>query len=152
MSGRKLCLIGQDSAAFSRLACGAGLLTGDARPRSLDVHVPDGISLAEGDAVTLSIAPRFLLRAAMLAYGLPLLSMLGVVGLAWVMGFAGSDLWSVAFSLLGLGAGIAAGRTLLRRVSEMGWSATVRVGRSTMVALAPGRRASRSICTPACSV
>lgn len=95
--------------------CGAGLLTGNAKPRRMEVGIPQGMAFAAGDAVTLSIAPRYLLRAAMLAYGLPLLLMLLAVGLARVAGVASSDAAAVVFSATGLLVGIVLGRWLLRR-------------------------------------
>jgi sigma-E factor negative regulatory protein RseC len=93
--------------------CGAGLLAGEPKARQVEVRIPSGMTLEYGDSVTLGIAPRYLLRAAMLAYGLPLIGLLAFCGIAWTSGVVGNDLAAVPYALAGLYAGILAGRRLL---------------------------------------
>jgi sigma-E factor negative regulatory protein RseC len=90
--------------------CGAGLLMPDERDTELSVSVPEGATLHQGDTVTLSIAPKYLLRAAFLGYGLPLLGLVAAVGFASLTGFGTSDIAPVFFGTAGLVAGILAGR------------------------------------------
>jgi len=56
-----------------------------------------------------------LLRAAFLAYGLPLVSMLVFIGAAAIFGNALSDLTGAIVAIAGLAAGIFAGRRILKR-------------------------------------
>ena len=56
--------------------CGAGIFTGRDGQQHLRLTVPDGISLAVGDSVTVSMQGRTLLAASALAYGLPLAGLL----------------------------------------------------------------------------
>lgn len=92
--------------------CGAAL-PGRRRSRQLRVSVPDGLDLQPGDTVRLGLEPAVLLRAAWLAYGLPLTAMVAAVaaGSASVQSEAGA----VALGAAGLAAGAAAARHLLRR-------------------------------------
>ena len=92
--------------------CGAGLLGSNEKPRRVETSIPAGMTLAVGDQVRLTVAPRHLLRAAILAYGLPLISMLVFVAIAWGFGAADSDLLAVAFALTGLVAGFLLSRRL----------------------------------------
>ena len=52
--------------------CGAGILPGRTGNRRLEVPVEPGLQLAEGDIVGIELAPRSVLRAALIVYGLPL--------------------------------------------------------------------------------
>ena len=90
--------------------CGAGLLMPDERDTELSVSVPEGTTLRRGDTVTLSIAPKYLLQAAFLGYGLPLLGLVVAVGVTSLAGFGTSDIAPVIFGTAGLVAGILAGR------------------------------------------
>jgi sigma-E factor negative regulatory protein RseC len=84
--------------------CGAGLLTGAGRIRRVEAVVGDDMSLAAGDCVEIGLAPANLLRAAMLAYGLPLAGGVGFAGLAylWAAGDTAAALAALAGMLLGL--------------------------------------------------
>jgi sigma-E factor negative regulatory protein RseC len=93
--------------------CGAGLLGTNEKPRRLETSIPAGMTLAVGDRVRLTVAPRHLLRAAILAYGLPLISMLAFVAIAWGFGAADSDLLAFGFAVTGLLAGLLLSRRLL---------------------------------------
>lgn len=92
--------------------CGAGLLQ-RGKAKVLEVSVAEGLELDVGDRVRLDLAPDRLLRAAWLAYGLPLLSMVVATALAALVLAPGSDLAMVAFGGLGLAAGVLAGRRKL---------------------------------------
>jgi sigma-E factor negative regulatory protein RseC len=94
--------------------CGAGLLQ-KGRARLIQVKVADGLVLEPGDCVRLELAPQHLLRAAWLAYGLPLLAMVLSVAAATAVSWPLSDLVVMAFGAVGLGAGLVAGRSILRR-------------------------------------
>ena len=95
--------------------CGAGLLSGPGKAKKIDVTVPPGMTPDVGDRVTLTLAPAQLLRAAAIAYGLPLLAM---VVAAWLASFvaAGPDnLTAIGIVSVGLVAGFAASRRILGR-------------------------------------
>jgi sigma-E factor negative regulatory protein RseC len=93
--------------------CGAGLLQQD-RTRTVKARVRPEQRLAPGDRVRLELAPDRLLRAAWLAYGLPLLGVVLAVAAASTFEQAGNELLVVAGGALGLVAGLAAGRRALR--------------------------------------
>jgi sigma-E factor negative regulatory protein RseC len=95
--------------------CGAGLLASGESLRRIDVASPPGMRFAIGDAVTLSISPRQLLRAASIAYGVPLASLVTGAGLAWLSGAGQGGPWAIGFAIAGLGTGIVVSRRLLRR-------------------------------------
>jgi sigma-E factor negative regulatory protein RseC len=63
--------------------CGAGLLIGSDRTRLIEVQVSPGLGLKAGDKVKLTLSPSNLLRAALLAYGLPLGGIIIALGMAW---------------------------------------------------------------------
>jgi len=73
------------------------------------------MALHAGQHVRLAMAPADLLRAAFLAYGLPLVSMLALVGTAAILGGAVSDLAGFVLATIGLAAGFLAGRWILER-------------------------------------
>lgn len=75
------------------------------------------MGLASGDTVRLAVAPRQLLRAAFLAYGVPLLAILLSVGVASATGIVTTDLGSIGFALAGLGGGLYLSRRYLARDS-----------------------------------
>jgi sigma-E factor negative regulatory protein RseC len=106
------------AAACARCAagrgCGAGLLQ-NGRTRQIQVRVADGLRLAPGDCVRLYFEPRHLLRAASLAYGLPLLAMVLSVAAATAMADLVNDPGVVACGAAGLALGLIAGRGILRR-------------------------------------
>lgn len=95
--------------------CGAGLLASTGGPKTLSVRMPAGVRLQVDDVVRLSIAPRHLLRAATLAYGLPLAGALGALAIAWIARADIGDAAGVVVALAGLVAGHLAGRWLLQR-------------------------------------
>ncbi len=95
--------------------CGAGLLEAGRGAREFTLHRPPGIALAPGDRVSLRLAPERLLRAALLAYGLPLIALLGVpAAVNWLRGPL-TDAELVLAAAVALAGSLAAGRRLLAR-------------------------------------
>lgn len=95
--------------------CGAGLLTGPQKARRIDVIAPPGIRPAVGDTVTLALPPRQLLRAAAIAYGLPLSSLVLSALFAWLAGAGPDSLAAVGIVFSGLAIGFVVSRQLLVR-------------------------------------
>ena len=95
--------------------CGAGLLEGGRGPRELTLTCPPGVDLRPGDRVNLTLGPARLLRAALLAYGLPLAALLGIPATAaWLHGpLADAELAFLAAGSLAIA--VIAGRRLLAR-------------------------------------
>ena len=62
--------------------------------------------LVDGDDVHLAVAPRQLLRAAFLAYGVPLLAIVVAVGVGVISGLASTDPRAIGFAIAGLVFGI----------------------------------------------
>lgn len=97
--------------------CGAGLLTGARQPKLIDAVVAPGMDLAPGDEVELTLAPTHLLRAAALAYGLPLLGVIVALGIAWYLDQALNDALAVLLAIVGVSGGAIVGRHFLKRES-----------------------------------
>ncbi len=95
--------------------CGAGLLTGASRSRLIDVSVTPGMDLKPGDDVRLTLAPSHLLRAAVLAYGMPLAGVIIALGIAWIMSRTLNDVLAVVLAICGLVAGALFGRHFLNQ-------------------------------------
>jgi sigma-E factor negative regulatory protein RseC len=95
--------------------CGAGLLTGRTGSTEVELQLPPGHHYRAGDKVTLSIASSSLLRAALLAYGLPLAGTVLALTLGWLLMAPLSDLAAALIALAGLLAGFFAGRGQLRK-------------------------------------
>lgn len=97
--------------------CGAGLLGSTDAERRLDVAAPANLSVDVGDKVTLTLAPRSLLRAAAIAYGLPLFSLVAAASLAWLSGADPDSLAAIVIVAIGLVTGVTISRVLLNRGS-----------------------------------
>lgn len=97
--------------------CGAGIFQASEQSREISVRIPADMAVREGDFVELTIGPKFLLRAAMLAYGLPLVSMVLFPGLAWLIMGGIPDIVGISLAVAGLAAGLVIGRNILRRES-----------------------------------
>ena len=97
--------------------CGAGIFQDSDRKREIQVAVPAGMSLRVGDAIELTISPKFLLRAALLAYGLPLAGVISFPTLAWMLRGNPGDGPGIVVAILGLVAGIVVGRRILEQSS-----------------------------------
>lgn len=95
--------------------CGAGLLAGRSGTTQVELRLPPGHDYRAGDKVTLSIASSSLLRAALLAYGLPLAGTVLALTLGWLVMVPLGDLAGAVFALAGLLAGFFAGRSQLRK-------------------------------------
>ncbi len=93
--------------------CGAGLLVGSGRLRRVEAAFGADMVLVEGDSVEISLASSNLLQAALIVYGLPLLGAILAAGLAYVLAL-GDGAAAVA-AIIGLSAGLLAGRWRLRR-------------------------------------
>ena len=102
--------------------CGAGIFTGQGGQQRLRLPVPDGLTFAVGEAVTVSMQGSTLLMASVLAYGLPLAGLLagGTVALLLSAG----EILASGLALAGLAAGFAISRQRLRATC---WRADTRV-------------------------
>jgi len=90
--------------------CGAGLVGATGKAREMTVIVADGVHIAPGDAVSLSLPHASLTRAACYAYGLPLAGLLSGSALAALAG--GGEAGALVGGIAGLAAGAMAGRRL----------------------------------------
>ncbi len=97
--------------------CGAGVFGSNRKSISLSVKIASGLNIAAGDRVTLSLAPEDLVHAALYAYGAPLAGLLIGSGLAYLLIDPLTDASALVFSVVGLLAGGALGRTMGRRDS-----------------------------------
>ncbi len=97
--------------------CGAGIFQDRERSSELRVEIPSGLRVREGDAIELTIAPKYLLRAAMLAYGLPLVCLVSFPALAWMLTGNPGDGPGIVLAVAGLLFGLFVGRRILRRES-----------------------------------
>ena len=114
LNGRTATVIVTSASVCHRCAagkgCGAGVFQAADKPRYMQIDIPDGMSVHAGDSIDLTIASRHLLRAALLAYGMPLLTMLGSL-LAWQSFSTGPG---DAGAILAAGAGLLAGHLIGR--------------------------------------
>lgn len=118
VSERSLRLRVDAGAACARCAagrgCGAGVF-GTGRTRELELARPATAQFVPGDRVTLALPARRLLRASLLAYGLPLLTLLAVPLAAEHAFGPYPDAWLAALAAAALGLSLVAGRRLLAR-------------------------------------
>ena len=92
--------------------CGAGILGARASRRRLDIAVGEDLEFGEGDVVDIRLAPRNLLAAALIVYGLPLGGAAAAAALAYALSLG--DAGAATLALGGLTAGILIGRRRLR--------------------------------------
>ena len=92
--------------------CGAGLLGGKGGNRCIEAQIPEGIAVQEGDEVHIELAPRNLLQAALIVYGLPLGGALVGAGVAYAAGLG--DLYAALAGLGGIAAGVLIANMRLR--------------------------------------
>lgn len=90
--------------------CGAGLLIGDDGKRRIEVPLPEGFQLSPGDQVILELGSRNLLRAATLAYGLPLAATIVTLMIGSVVAGPLADSTAVLLAAAGLAVGIGISR------------------------------------------
>ncbi len=95
--------------------CGAGLITGGDRARLIEVQLSPALGLKAGDEVKLTLAPSNLLRAAVLAYGLPLGGIVSALGIAWLLNHPLDDQLAVVFAIGGFVSGVLFGRHYLNK-------------------------------------
>jgi len=93
--------------------CGAGIFTGQQKTRRVEARIAPGIDVDEGDIVRIELAPRNVLRAAAIVYGLPLSGAAIAAAIAYLAGLG--DAGAAALAILGLFAGLYAGRRRLAR-------------------------------------
>jgi len=93
--------------------CGAGIFQSSNNMREIRLKKPDGLSVGVGDVVELSIESREVLRAAAVAYGFPLLSMLLTLAFVQALPVSIGDPAAVSLALLGLMLGVFVGRRFL---------------------------------------
>ncbi|MBT8091537.1 MAG: SoxR reducing system RseC family protein [Gammaproteobacteria bacterium] len=91
--------------------CGAGLLAGNKR-RRVQALVANGVEIRTGDEVRIELAPRNLLRASWLVYGLPLTGAVTVAGGAYLLQLG--DFAAAFAAIVGLAAGMLVARYRLR--------------------------------------
>ena len=95
--------------------CGAGILAARSGGHRLDIPLADDLDLSEGDVVDIRLAPRNLLVAALIVYGLPLTGAAAAATLAFVLSLG--DAGAAAMALAGLAAGTLIGRRRLQNDS-----------------------------------
>jgi positive regulator of sigma E activity len=83
--------------------------------RQIEVELTPGTEFKAGDEVNLTLAPSHLLRAATLAYGLPLGGVVVALGIAWYLNQTLSDRIAVLLAIGGLVAGVLFGRHYLNK-------------------------------------
>lgn len=93
--------------------CGAGLLAGDDQPRSVEALIVQGLAVRAGDRVSIRLAPKNLLRAALIVYGTPLTGAVAASAVAYFLG--ASDPAAIAMTLGGACVGLLIGRLRLRQ-------------------------------------
>ncbi|MDX1516965.1 MAG: SoxR reducing system RseC family protein [Woeseiaceae bacterium] len=93
--------------------CGAGLFGRRETARCIEVPLPAGSTLAVGDVVSVDLAPRRLLEAAVIVYGWPLAGAAAGAAAAFIAG--AGDVAAPLCTLLGLGGGVWLARNRLRR-------------------------------------
>ena len=95
--------------------CGAGIFAARSGTRRLDIAIDEDLRLSEGDVVGIQLAPRNVLAAALIVYGLPLTGAAAAAALAFV--FSLGDAAAAALALGGLATGALIGRRRLRHDS-----------------------------------
>lgn len=83
--------------------CGAGIFGSSASMRRVEATLSPGTDVSEGDTVSLSLGSRYLLQAATIVYGWPLLGAIAGALLAYFSNLG--DAGAAVLALLGLAAG-----------------------------------------------
>lgn len=91
--------------------CGAGIIGASASLRRIEVSLPPGFDVSEGDTVSLSLGSRKLLQAAIIVYGWPLLGAIAGASLAYLGDL--DDAGAAASALAGLAVGVTLARIRL---------------------------------------
>ena len=93
--------------------CGAAIAAGDGSPRRVEVRLAPGLDVRAGDRVRIDLAPDDVLRASLIAYGLPLAG--AVLGAAAAYLANAGDPGAALAALAGVCLGMLAARGRLRR-------------------------------------
>jgi sigma-E factor negative regulatory protein RseC len=91
--------------------CGAGLLGRQSKDRRVEAVVMENLGVESGDFVSIALAPRNILRAAMIVYGYPLAGAVSAAILAFGTGLG--DASGALATLIGLVTGIVAAKIRL---------------------------------------
>jgi sigma-E factor negative regulatory protein RseC len=94
--------------------CGAGLLGRQSKDRRVEAIVMENLQVKNGDLVSLVLAPRNILHAAVIVYGYPLAGAVSAATIALGMGL--DDGYGAIAALTGLGTGIAVAKLRLSKV------------------------------------
>ncbi|NCF72497.1 MAG: hypothetical protein GWP67_03235 [Gammaproteobacteria bacterium] len=92
--------------------CGAGLLGRQPGEKRVEAVVAENLDLENGDLVSVVLAPRNVLRAAVIVYGYPLCG--AVLAAILAFGLEAGDASGAIAALIGLVSGIMAARIRLR--------------------------------------
>jgi len=92
--------------------CGAGLLGRELGDKRVEVVVAENLSVENGDLVSIALAPRNILRAAVIVYAYPLVG--AVSAAAIVYGLRLGDAYGAIAALIGLVSGVLLARLRLR--------------------------------------
>jgi len=97
--------------------CGAGIFGDKGGNRRIDALIATGITVHEGDEVRIELAPRQILGAAVIVYGLPLAGAVLAAAAAYAAGLG--DVTASFAGLAGIVAGILEARRRLRMSSDL---------------------------------
>lgn len=92
--------------------CGAGLLGASAGSRRIDALISAGLTVREGDEVSIELAPRNVLRASLIVYGWPLAGAVIAALIAYGAGLG--DAYAALAAVIGLSTGLLLARRQLR--------------------------------------
>ncbi|MCH9692913.1 MAG: SoxR reducing system RseC family protein [Gammaproteobacteria bacterium] len=107
--------------------CGAGLLGGQDRESTIQASVGANVRVRNGDAVSIALQPRNILRASFVVYGYPMLGAVAGAALAWQANLG--DLAAALAALSGIAVGLAVARVRLKATSCLRDFTPVVVGR-----------------------
>ncbi len=117
LCGRTARVVVEPSVVCSRCAagngCGAGRFQNTRKRHVIDIEIPAGQSFLIGDDIELLVGSRSLLRAALLAYGLPLMMLLGTLTAYQFFSRTTDDLGGILWATAGLLVGCVLSRRIL---------------------------------------
>jgi sigma-E factor negative regulatory protein RseC len=93
--------------------CGAGLLGGKTINRRVSATVVAGLTVGDGDQVSISLESQNLLRAAIIVYGYPMFA--AVLAAIVAYSYGANDAIGAISALAGLSAGVLIAKARLRR-------------------------------------
>jgi sigma-E factor negative regulatory protein RseC len=91
--------------------CGAGLLGREPGDKRVEAVVADNLTVESGDLVSVVLAPRNILRAAVIVYGYPLFGAVSAATIAFGVGLG--DAYGAIAALMGLVSGVLLARLRL---------------------------------------